>query len=78
MPRGTAPDERKQLGSRLPPELLKHLRVTAVERDTTVTDLVIKAVTNLIGHPKGDRDSAARTDRNRTRKKTDAGAKAAA
>ena len=40
-------DGRKQLGSRLPPELLKHLRATAVEQDTTVTKLVIEAVTRL-------------------------------
>lgn len=48
-------DGRKQLGSRLSPELLKHLRSTAVERDTTVTDLVIEAVTRLIGPPKRSR-----------------------
>jgi len=48
-------DERKQLGSRLPPELLKHLRATAVEQDTTVTKLVIEAVTRLIGQPKRSR-----------------------
>ena len=44
-------DGRKQLGSRIPPELLKHLRATAVEQDTSVTDLVIKAVIDLIGEP---------------------------
>jgi hypothetical protein len=48
-------DGRKQLGSRLPPELLKHLRATAVEQDTTVTKLVIEAVTRLIGQPKRSR-----------------------
>ena len=48
-------DGRKQLGSRLPPELLKHLRATAVEQDTTVTKLVIEAVTRLIGQQKRSR-----------------------
>ena len=48
-------DGRKQLGSRVPPELLKHLRTVAVERDTTVTNLVIEAVTRLIGQPKRSR-----------------------
>ena len=48
-------DGRKQLGSRVPPELLKHLRATAVEQDTTVTKLVIEAVTRLIGQPKRSR-----------------------
>jgi len=48
-------DGRKQLGSRLPPELLKHLRATAVEQDTTVTKLVIEAVIRLIGQPKRSR-----------------------
>jgi hypothetical protein len=34
----TVEDNRKQLGSRIPPEMLKHLRITAAERGITVKD----------------------------------------
>lgn len=50
-----ANDGRKQLGSRVPVELLKHLRTTAVARDTTVTELVVSAVTAHIGPPPRNR-----------------------
>lgn len=48
-------DNRKQLGSRVDPELLYILRIEAAKRRTSVTVLVNEALTQMFGKPKPSR-----------------------
>ena len=41
-------DKRKQIAFRVDPELVKQLKILAVERDTTMTDLFVEAATDLL------------------------------
>lgn len=68
---------RKQVGYRMEPELLKHLRVTAAQRDTSVSQLVNEAVVAFIGKPGAGNGNGNNSEAGR-RKKTAATAKRAA